>query len=266
LSHTHPTISSAVQSSCVCVSLFFRCAKWDCPSCTGNMETVVVSNAKTNANGFVGYDHDINTIVVSFSGTDPLSIINWIDDLNFFKTSFSGYGTSVVNCTGCEVHEGFYNTYMSVADEVRAAVNGYLAAYTTASIVVTGHSLGASLALHAALDLTIDKLPVKFLYNFGQPRTGEINFSHYATSIMQGRIFRVTHHKDPVPQVPLEDMGFYHEPTEIFYNQKNTAYTVCDSSGEDPNCSDQYWADLDVEDHLSYMNFDFTANYLICKL
>jgi predicted lipase len=243
-----------------------RCVKWDCPSCTGNVETVVVYNSDTNANGFVGYDHDINTIIVAFSGTNPVSITNWIDDLDFFKINFSGYGTSVVNCTGCEVHEGFYKTYMSVADEVRAGVNGYLAQYPTATIAVTGHSLGASLALHAALDLAIDKLPVKSLYNFGQPRTGEINFSQYATSMLQDKIFRITHHKDPVPHVPLEEMGFHHEPTEVFYNWLNNEYTVCDSSGEDPNCANQYYVDLNVPDHLLYLKFDFLTNIIKCEL
>ena len=37
------------------------------------METVVVSDFKTDANGFIGYDSDTNIIVVAFAGTDPLS-------------------------------------------------------------------------------------------------------------------------------------------------------------------------------------------------
>ncbi len=56
-------------------------------------------------------------------------------------------------------------------------------------------------------------------------------------------------------------------PHEVFYaHNPNDTYTVCDGSGEDPNCSDKYLADLDVLDHLDYMGFDFTSNYLSCKI
>ena len=65
-----------------CGTLGNGCAKWNCPSCHGDVETVVVANATTDANGFVGYDVDRDVIVVSFSGTDPLSIRNWIDDIS----------------------------------------------------------------------------------------------------------------------------------------------------------------------------------------
>lgn len=80
-----------------------------------------------------------------------------------------------------------------------------------------------------------------------------------------GDCYRLTHHKDPVPHLPSEIDFYEHTMTEVFYNEKQTEYTICKSQ-EDKNCSDQYLFDLNVSDHLNYINFDFTANYLTCKL
>ena len=79
--------------------------------------------------------------------------------------------------------------------------------------------------------------------------------------------WRLTHHKDPVPHVPFEEWDFHHQPTEVFYDEASDGYTLCDSSGEDPLCSDQYWFDLLwTIDHLNYVGFDYITNYLGCKL
>lgn len=54
-------------------------------------------------------------------------------------------------------------------------------------------------------------------------------------------IYRVVHHRDPVPHVPFEVWGYRHPPTEVFFNADQTSYLVCDDSGEDLACSDQFW-------------------------
>ena len=56
-------------------------------------------------------------------------------------------------------------------------------------------------------------------------------------------------------------------PTQVYYNLLNSEYLVCDpANGEDPRGADQWLLDVNVADHLTYLGFDFTANYLICKL
>ena len=114
------------------------------------------------------------------------------------KTDFTGYGNNAAaaNCSGCEVHKGFYRTYESVRVQVQAAVLSFQQQHANASLVCTGHSLGAAVAQHAALDLTISLgLRVNSLYNFGQPRTGNAAFSDYFDASFSNRTFRVTHHK-----------------------------------------------------------------------
>ena len=83
---------------------------------------------------------------------------------------------------------------------------------------------------------------------------------------MQLRLWRLTHYRDPVPHLaPLGLFDYRHTSTEVFYNEANTHYKVCDGSGEDPRCSDQI-LDVLLTDHWHYANFSFLTGYLSCKL
>lgn len=66
-------------------------------------------------------------------------------------------------------------------------------------------------------------------------------------------IFRVVHYHDPVPHLPFETWGYRHPPTEIFYSEDQTSYVVCNDTGEDLSCSDQFWVgDRDMVCDLSF--------------
>ena len=51
------------------------------------------------------------------------------------------------------MHGGFYDAYYSLSSQVITAVRGYLADHPNATIIVTGHSLGAAMSTFAALDI-----------------------------------------------------------------------------------------------------------------
>lgn len=231
---------------------------WDCHVCANHpgVNATTVYKSGTNANGFVAYVPERNQVMVAFAGTDPLSIKNWIDDID---TLMTGYGA----CSGCEIHEGFLRTYNSVVGQVRSVVKDYTSAHPGASVTVTGHSLGAALAMIAVMDLSQQGYNVAETYTFGLPRVGNDALRKYYETLVSDT-FRVTHHRDPVPHLPMESWGFHHPATEVFYESSSPA--VCNGSGEDPDCSDKYYLDVDVTDHLEYVDFDFTTNYLYCKL
>ena len=86
----------------------------------------------------------MNSVIVSFRGSS--NIQNWLLNLGTTKTSYSA-------CTGCAVHSGFLSAYNSVSAAVKTHVNGLLAKYRNARLMVTGHSLGGSVAILAAADL-----------------------------------------------------------------------------------------------------------------
>jgi predicted lipase len=224
--------------------------------------------SEKECNGFVGYYPTDNEIVVSFSGTDPLNIRMWIDDLDFFKTDYP-----LCSDLGCQVHEGFYKTYLSAVDQIRNLTNSYLTQYPTASLTCTGHSLGAALAALCAADMNdiySDRpdLLIASPYIYGLPRLGDDTFANWfkKSGSLPFDTYRVVHRKDPVPQLPLQSMGFHHFPYEVFYIEDYSKYTVCSADGEDENCSDQYHLSEDVLNHLHYLGFDFTTNFLNCEL
>jgi len=255
-------------ASYCCGTLGKGCETWDCSACKkqpGFINRTVIYNRTTNANAFIGYSTQDNSVVLAFAGTNPLSIKNWIDDIDFIKTKFDA-------CSGCEVHAGFYGTYLSVRSQIHSAFQGLQKAYPNATLSVTGHSLGAALTVHGALDL-IDSYPTVKLsgvYSYGQPRTGNKAFEEYYTQRVtqaSGQSpWRVTHWRDPVPHLPLESWNFHHNPTEVFYDALNTGYKICDGSGEDSSCSDQFLVDVNVLDHLNYIGFDFVTNFLGCRI
>jgi len=244
-----------------CGTLGDGVAKWDCNVCKNfpGVNATVVYDRSTDANGFVAYDPNSNSIIISFSGTNPLNIANWIDDIDTVKVAYP-------YCSGCEVHKGFYDTYLSVQNQVRAALLMYQSDHPKVPVTVTGHSLGAALAVHCALDITLTySISVGPMYTYGQPRVGNENFKTFYQNTVTTN-YRVTHYRDPVPHLPLESFGFYHNPTEVFYNEGGVIYQICNDDGEDPDCSDQFELDTMVSDDLFYCNFDIATNYLTCEI
>lgn len=233
---------------------------WSCNVCKDfpKMTAHSFKSPKNDANGFVGYDGDANEIIISFSGTNPLSLRNWIDDLNFFKTSYP-------YCEGCEVHQGFYNSFLSVVDTIKGYVSSFQSKHPTATLAVTGHSLGAALAAHAVAEYTHMGVNVSTSYTYGMPRVGEESFEKWYTSVVPGT-FRVVHRQDPVPKLAPQSFDFHHMPYEVFYVDDYTQWKLCDVEGEDPTCSDQYGYKTDVLNHLRYLDFDIIKNYLSCAL
>lgn len=240
---------------------------WSCNVCKKypGVTATAFQSSIYDANGFVGYDSVANEVIVSFSGTDPLAIENWIDDLDFIKEGYS-------YCSGCEVHKGFYESYKSVDSTVKSLVTSYQSQHPSASISITGHSLGAAMAAHCLAELTHANTAgtgsyhnITTAYTFGMPRVGNEEFENWYKGNMVGT-FRVVHRKDPVPHLAPENWGFHHMPYEVFYTDDYNKWKLCSYEGEDSSCSDQYLLDTDVFNHLYYLDFDFISNFLTCGL
>jgi hypothetical protein len=264
---------------------------WTCNACQKYPHTTAtVFNSIRDGVGFVGYEADDNEIIVAFSGTNPFDVAQWIDDLAFFKTPYP-------YCSGCYVHQGFYKTYLSVQDQVRNLTKAYLSSHPSATVTITGHSLGAALAAHAMADFAANPLGgavVTTAYTFGMPRVGDEAFEKWYASSVPGT-YRLVHRKDPVPHLPPLSFGFHHMPYEIFYETDSNQWRQCSAEGEDNTCSDKYAATVDLcecppplslslslsppclpacltsllllaVNHLDYLELSFTANWLTCQL
>lgn len=225
---------------------------WTCDACSYNGQLANVSvyqNTDCGSQGYVGYNTGTNQIIVAFRGT--ANIANWIKDLDFIKTTYAA-------CSGCEVHQGFYEVYQSMQQGILSSVQSLLQSNPGTAVFVTGHSLGAAVSLLAALDIQTQYQPSSLtLYNFGDPRVGNDAFAAWAASTLpDGKQYRVTHSADPVPHVPPMDFGFLHCPHEEWYdNDGDSSWSDCQDSAtaEDPNCSDSVDFPIDIDDHLLYL-------------
>lgn len=158
------------------------------------------------------------------------------------------------------VHQGFLASYLSAQEIVRSTVESLRQEHPGAPVIVTGHSLGAALAILCATDLkTRWKGDIQLhLVSFEAPRVGNWQFVQTLVSLFADqrpeytRPLRVTHGCDPVPRVPFVDFGFVHAPQEVYISWRADQKTVlCDASnGEDPDCSDSNWMPVDIFQHL----------------
>lgn len=221
-------------------------ADWSCSNCksSGINLTQISTLSYGGSRAFVGYESKDNAIYVSFMGSH--NIPQWINNIDTVKTKYP-------HCTGCKVHTGFYKAYLNIVEDVRSNVKKLKQQHSSASLRVYGHSLGAAVAVHCAADLIIAlQFTPEYVYTFGQPRVGDDKFYKWYDSVVKNH-FRVTHGHDIVPHLPLQSMGFHHTAREVFYAGNPPNEKICDGSGEDASCSNQYSLDLSIGDHLTYM-------------
>lgn len=155
--------------------------------------------------GLTAVNAATKTVAVSLRGTQTLE--EWLADLDFVALPYS----SVKNAGN--VHMGFQLVYNAVRDSVAQLVRQALAAGCQ-NIWVTGHSLGAALALLCAPDLVsnVNKGIVPRLYTFAGPRVAQNDalapgFQQFFDGIIP-LCYRVANRWDKVPDLPPK-IAFY---------------------------------------------------------
>jgi len=226
---------------------------WNCYFCknVNNFRPVeVIYDSLTNIQGYVGISGSVGQVI--FRGTQSGSLTNWIADLS--AATLSPY----VNIPNANVHSGFLAAWESVKPGVESAVQTLINTYHPTSFYFSGHSLGAALALLAALEIG-PTLGVPFtVYNFGEPRVGNTAFAQWYDAHI-GNIYRVVNEADCVPHLPTISMGFWHSATEIWYKTATNIITCSSSTGEDPNCSDSLLLPISTSDHTDYLSISLSS-------
>ncbi len=157
--------------------------------------TAVAAMAKnTDIFGLMGRDPASRTAFVSFRGSVDLA--DWVADFDAIPTAYlplTGFG---------QVAAGFQAVY----ELIRGSIVANLAAATTGcdNILITGHSLGAAVAVLAAPDIFRNMPPNVIeprLITFAGPRVGLIAFATAFNTLIES-CFRVVNYLDIVPQVP----------------------------------------------------------------
>jgi hypothetical protein len=162
---------------------------------TANQYPAVAAMAKnTDIFGLVGQDAATRTAFVSFRGSADLA--DWLADFDAVPTAYlplTGFG---------EVATGFQVVYESVRNSLATNLAGAVAGCD--DILITGHSLGAAIAVLAAPDI-FRKMPPNVieprLITFAGPRVGLTAFATAFNTLIES-CFRVVNYLDIVPQVP----------------------------------------------------------------
>jgi predicted lipase len=91
-------------------------------------------------------------------------------------------------------------------------------AHPTATILTTGHSLGAALSIIAAIRIKAQYHKKTVIHNFGSPRLANPALAHYINARID-TIYRVVHNRDIVPHLPPLAFGYQHPAYEVFWNE-----------------------------------------------
>lgn len=140
--------------------------------------------------GFVLTSKTANIIV--FRGTQRTT--EWIGDILLFQKPYEGFANS-------KIHSGFGDIYQGLAQqvhEIASQLNPSLPCY------ISGHSLGAALAILAAVDiaLKVPKLKEQIrLYTYAGPRVGNPNFAQMHSQIVPNS-YRIFNLADLIPLSP----------------------------------------------------------------
>jgi triacylglycerol lipase len=135
--------------------------------------------------GFVAQNLSSKKVFVTFRGTQ--SFLDWMADFTLPQTAHP-WGA---------VEKGFSFIYSQCSASALTAV----ARAPGAPVFVTGHSLGAALAVIATADLVIHNAPAG-MYSFAGPRTGDPNFAAEFNKRVAAR-WRIVNSEDLVTTVPL---------------------------------------------------------------
>jgi hypothetical protein len=160
--------------------------------------------------------------VLSFRGTMPTDFINWLTDSSTSLETFEGGGS---------VHSGFLANVRAVWADVDEHINHALDPDAAKrdnkqplrELYLTGHSLGAAMAVVAAARMFQDPKPglidyehwrpiVKGVYLFGQPRVGDERFCDVFGNKLGDLTFRHTFACDAIPHLPPYIVGRGYAP------------------------------------------------------
>ncbi len=183
------------------------------------------------ATAFFVRSEDGRTGILAFRGTEPMNFINWLTDADLTQRTFH-YG---------RVHTGFFTNveavWSDVHDFIEPAIQGKAPAHVDGNgsgnghaqalqpleaLYITGHSLGAAMAVVAAAKIFTPEYAhwqplVRGVYTFGQPAVGNEQFAQHYQAAFGKMLYRHVYRHDVVPRLPpLTTDHFSHFGEERF--------------------------------------------------
>lgn len=201
-----------------------------------------------DADGFFAVDHSgAGSIILAFRGTSNRR--DYLTDIDVATVNYEPLDQAAKDrfgiCDNCKVHKGFYRRYRELCDEIFATLTTLMGVFPRYRLVVTGHSMGGSLAILTGLELAI------LGYNplviaFGSPKVANGELARYMDtmfrtqelstlnvmerdSLLEG-CFRVIHKGDYMPLLPpgnkfeLTGLEFIIEKEDLPHPMSSVSY------------------------------------------
>ncbi|WIM88724.1 lipase family protein [Candidatus Mycobacterium wuenschmannii] len=172
---------------------------------------VVAMMKDTGIFGLMGRNTASRTAFLSFRGT--ADVAEWVADIDAIPGDYRSipeFG---------QVHSGFQDVYELVRADIAANLPAAIAGCD--QILVTGHSLGAALAVIAAPDIARAMPPNTIeprLITFAGPKVGLSDFAAQFNALIEG-CFRVVNSLDVVPFLPpTPPTAYVHVGAQISIN------------------------------------------------
>jgi len=218
------------------------------------------------ATSLIAIDNDINAIIVAFKGSSEIH--DWINNFHMKNPlKFTNRcGSETYNHTGY-IHRGHCEYYLENLENfgLKRELLDVMETYPDHEIIITGHSMGGSLALLFNADI-YDTMGVKAqVYTFGGPRVGDWDFAQDIVKNKKAKsIYRIVSGMDVVPHLPPKIFKMtgsqtpHHPETEVWYpdpDSNPSEFKICSSPlGDGLACSNalKYFLKWNVKDHLKY--------------
>lgn len=164
-----------------------------------------VSNDELSTIGYMATDN-YNNLWIVFRGTlDQTELLN-----DFVSKQITPQSTEFIGIT---THKGFTDVFVSFYKAFTPAMASYNA------IIITGHSLGAALALLSTYYIVTKYLGGNsnnvYLYTFASPRVCDIKSSYIIDNVIKNN-YRIVNISDIIPTIPLPVMPDYDNPPNPF--------------------------------------------------
>ncbi|KJZ72219.1 hypothetical protein HIM_08361 [Hirsutella minnesotensis 3608] len=220
-----------------------------------NANTVFEFSQHALISGNIALSLELKAIIVTFRGTS--SVWDYLTDVQSLPVP------ALDICNGCQVHSGFWTSFLSIKIDMLNHVHALWKKYEY-PIIVTGHSLGGAVATIAAGYLRKRKYRCH-LYTYGSPRVGNKQFATFVSNQTEGTTARITSRFDPVTVVPSTLFGFRHVYPEIWFEKGFSLYpfTVC-AGPESGRCSGQFASPLFDFKHRLPMHSDYWVTSKPC--
>ncbi|KDP39930.1 hypothetical protein JCGZ_03461 [Jatropha curcas] len=212
-------------------------------------------------------------IVIALRGT--ATCLEWAENMRAHLVDMPGshestHGQPKVECGFLSLYKTSGDHVPSLAESVVAEIKRLKEAYKeeTLSITVTGHSLGAALALLVGDDLSscASEMPPVAVFSFGGPRVGNRGFANQINS-KNVKVLRIVNSQDVITRVPglpvveeLNDnmpLAYSHVGAELRVDTKMSPYL---KPNADVSCCHDLEAYLHLVDGFRASNCPFRAN------